>query len=398
MRDLLDSPAIRLVLAIHFCWHMSASALLIIPKWLHGLGYSEGHIGLVMGIAGISSLLFTPYIGRVLDRFNRVYILRAAMALIIPLILLLPLAARLGYGWLEVLRLLQGIAFGLAFPAAGTLVADFAQPSMRVRALGLFGIVTQVTQAGAPGLSEWAAAAWGYDLLFVLAASGAALAFLLTYRLEGVLKTLGAPQHDEPTVDGDDQHELSLHVPLSVYVIGTGVTYGAMVTFAPVMLLNLGVNSVGPFFMAVSLSSVFVRTFFGGLGDQMDQDRLILFTGICATAAIMGAALVGLAAPSAAVAAWLGIACGLAFGAAAGLFYPVANVRYVEFGPSSERGKRMAYYASTYAAGITAGNLLLGFIAQHAGFATMYASVALLNMLAALWFAVAVQRNRHLTA
>jgi MFS family permease len=284
------------------------------------------------------------------------------------------------------LRVAQGLAFGLAFPVAGALVADLAPAAARVRALGLFGIVTQLTQAGAPALAEALAVGLGYPTVFGFAAGAAAVASVLTWPLGRRMV-----RHDTQTsVDSNHgprpkESTLQQQLALATIVVGTGVTYGAVVTFAPVLLLKLGATSVGPFFAAVSLASVAVRALFGGLGDRVNQDSLISWSGLGATLAVVGAAMLAAAAPSA-HAVPLGVLLGIAFGCSAGMFYPVANVRYLELGTARDRGRRMAYYAATYAAGITAGNLVLGFAAERWGFAVMYAVVAALHAAAGLWF------------
>lgn len=393
MRRLLSTPEIRLVLAIHFFWHMSVSALWIVPKWLHGLSFTEGRIGVVMGIAGVTGLMATPLIGPLLDRVSRVGLLRTATFLSVPLILILPLAAEIGGLAIEGVRMVQGIAFGLAFPVAGALVSDFAPANERVRALGLFGVVTQLTQAAAPALAEWVSIRFGYGALFPLAAAGSGIGFCLTFALAASVRRRPAPT----SATNDAKNVVvrpELRRPLSVLVAGTGITYGAIVTFVPVMLLNLGVAAVAPFFAAVSLASVAVRIFFGGLGDRMDQDRLILYSGFGATMAVVLAGVLAGVGPVSHVASWSGVILGLAFGSAAGLFYPVANVRYVDFGGHAERGRRMAYYAATYSAGITAGNLALGFLAEYFGFAFMYGFVAAVHGATVVMFFLAVRARR----
>lgn len=393
MRDLVRSAPIRLVLLIHFFWHLASATLLILPKWLHGLAYPESHIGLVVGAAGISGLAFTPLIGGLLDRVDRVRVLRFSTALAAPAILLLPYCAAFGGAWLGVLRIVQGVAFSISFPCAGTLIADFSRPSVRVRALGLFGIVTQLTQAAGPGLGEWAAAVWGYDVLFFLAAGGAAAACAATFRLEQVVRRHGRPEHHDEAGEDTGNGEPAARLPLSAFVLATGVTYGAMITFVPVLLLHLGVAAVAPFFVAVSLSSATVRALFGGLGDRVDRDRLISLSGAGITLATAAAAVAAAAAPGPPAARAFGILGGLVFGAATGFYYPVANVRFVELGPAVERGKRMAYFSATYAGGITGGNLVLGYLAQYGGFAVMYACVALVHLATAAWFFAAGRRR-----
>src|SRR3954470_6105526 len=68
-RMLLAIPRFRLFLAVTVAWFLSFFLLqAALPKYLERHHFSNGQIGLVIGILSVSAVLSRPYLGRAMDR------------------------------------------------------------------------------------------------------------------------------------------------------------------------------------------------------------------------------------------------------------------------------------------------------------------------------------------
>src|SRR5262245_30503230 len=162
----------------------ASSMVVLLPKYLSTqLHATASDIGHVVAVTGLSAVLAIPFVGAAIDRFGRK-----------PLVILgCVLTAIYAFGWLGVrelgwimyaLQALGGIAFMVAFNAAGTLVTDKAPPERLGQAIGIFGASNMVMSAVAPGVGELLAAAVGWHATFALSGVVALFALALAQRLE----------------------------------------------------------------------------------------------------------------------------------------------------------------------------------------------------------------------
>lgn len=358
MSTLLTRPFLAVLLA-QTSFSFAFSSYFLLPKFVTTqLGAGPSEVGLVMASFGATSIFAIPLVGAAIDRLGRKRFMTAGA--------LVMLAASLGFlgvdrtgPLLYGLRMVQGIAFAMTFIAGSTLATDLAPDDRLGQALGIFGVSMLAMHAVAPAIAEPVAERWGWDAVFGMAACGAAVCAGLTLLVrepDGAPKPEGAASLVQVAL-----RPRSLRIFLVVAL--TGAAFGAMMTYPQPFALEMGRSQVRGFFMAYAGAAIAVRLLLGGAADQWGRHRVSLGSLAAYALVVLGMSQ---------LVPWALEPLGLAFGAAHGLFYPAFNALAVEAAAPDERGKVMALYNGGFNAGNSGATLALGFVAERAGYASVF--------------------------
>jgi MFS family permease len=340
------------------------STYFLLPKFLVvELGAGPEQIGLLTAVHGFAVVAFMPPMGALVDRFGRRGFLTAGALLMLAASLAFAAVTSLGpviYG----LRVVQGLAFAMAFTAGSALAIDEAPPERVAQAIGLFGLTFLSMNAVGPAVVEEVSGRAGWPAAFALAAVGAALCALLSRRVR-----------ERPEARGDEgalaglvavaTRASQLRVMLVIALVGTA--FHAIFTFHQPFALESGMLHLRGFFAAYASVAIVVRVGFGGWIDRLGRRPVAL----AALAIYVGVALLASALPAVGLAA-LGASLGLAHG----VFYPAFNAVAIESAGVRERGKVMALYQAAFTLGGAAGPLALGHLAARAGYPAVFQAAA----------------------
>ena len=116
-------------------------------------GAAQWQIGLSWTIFALSFAAFSPFAGRVIDRFDRRRLAIAAAALSAAFIAIYPMLPR---PWLLMtLGAVEAIGVAVAIPAAQSLLSQLVRPAALGRAQGLFTTAESATIAAGAAASGW---------------------------------------------------------------------------------------------------------------------------------------------------------------------------------------------------------------------------------------------------
>lgn len=361
----------------NFFFFLTFASFFLLPLHIRELGGSERTVGFLMGTTGVSGLVSVFVVGRLLDRWGRIFFLRLG-TIVMGL-------ATLGFLWptsigpaLFVLRIVQGLAFSCSFNAAATLAADLAPVSRRTSALGLFGISTLLTHAIAPTLGEQLIAAGGFPLLFVVASGFCVIALAVTW-------TLPAPPVRPRNVAAPPLRAIHGFAPAIAAIGCCGVAFGTTLTFMPTFVRDEGLGLVSGFYVAYTVSAVGVRMIGGGLADRIGA-RVVLLPAMFGLAI----AVASLAAVHS-VGALVGV--GLMFGLAHGFIYPTMNAYTVGLVDPSQLGEAQSFFNGAFNLGTTFGSLLFGNVVHAYGHRVMFVGCGSVVLLALAIFGLAGQER-----
>jgi MFS family permease len=294
-----------------------------------------------------------PAVGRLIDAGGRHRLMVVGTLLTALTSLCFVFVDRIG-PLLFCLRIAQGLGFALAFNAAATLVADGAPKARLGQAIGLFGVAMLCTNAIAPAVAESIADHFGYSPVFVLAAVSAACATIITRCLrEPRTRSFGRPK------------QRLTKTPWTIFIVAglAGVALGSVFTFSQPFALSLGIQRVSGLFVGYTVAAIAVRLAAGTLADRFGRRKisaaslLVYATFVAATAAMRPGML-----------ELVGIGVGMAHG----IFYPALNALALEGSLPEERGRLMTYYNGAFNAGWGTSVLVLGFVAQWAGYPAIF--------------------------
>ena len=388
------------VVTTQMAFGYASSVFVLLPKYLSTeLHATASDIGHVVAVTGLAAVLAIPFVGAAIDRFGRK-----------PLVILgCVLTAIYAFGWLGVLnmhrmsalmfalQMLGGIAFMIAFNAAGTLVADQAPKERLGQAIGIFGASNMVMSAVAPAVGEILAADVGWHATFALAGGVALVALVLAQRIEetapGLIARarLESERGGEANSDGDGSPAARLSVdsippmpgglglqatfalvrrqaPLSFAMATCGAGYGAVSTFYQPFVLAQGAQHVSGFFIGFTIAAVAVRLLFGSLPDRVGRRRVAIgsYIGFAAMVLVMTRLTPDLL-----------FVFGFFFGATHGVFYPALSALCVEQASPSERGRVMTLVMGSFRVGNVVSAVLLGWVAEGYGYPTVFVLASL---------------------
>ena len=356
----------------------SVTTFFVLPVQLEELGASRAEVGRIIGTFGVASVIAIPVTGTLVDRFGRRRFMLAGGLLWSIAAVAFSRVSGLGPP-LYALRLVQGLAFSLAFIATNALVVDLAPAGALGRALSVFGTTTLATHAVGPSLGEVIAAEFGFGVLY----AGSSLMALLAMTAFAAIREPPASLPASSAMPSSGMLSLATRAGnRSALVAGvtSALAFGTAMHFMPIFVRSRGLSSHAPFFTAYVAAAVGVRLVAGGLGDRLGHRR-VGGTALLLFGMVVGAFGLVRAQP-------LLIALAFAFGASHGWAYPALNALFVESAPGGSRGRAMALFNLSFNIGITLAAFIGGEIAARLGYGPMWlivASLCLIGVGALVW-------------
>lgn len=368
----LWSRGFLLANAANFLFFIGLTTFFVLPLHLENLGASRAEIGRVMGSFGFTTVVAIPVTGMLVDRFGRRPFMIAGGVLWVLAAAAFSTVLRLGPLMLA-LRMVQGVAFALAFVSTNALIADLAPRRALGRAISIFGTTTLATHALGPTVGELILRTWGFRALCALSAT-AAMAALVAYI--SMREPPRQPRRAGPADPAETLFALASR-PLARSALGAGVAsalaFGAAMNFMPIFVRARHLPSVAPFFGAYALAAGAVRLVAGGLGDRVGYRRVGVF-------ALSGFACI-VASLSLVQGTGVLVALAIAFGVTHGWTYPALNALFLEGVPVTARGRAMSLYNLSFNLGITLAAFSGGEIAQRFGYSAMWVTMGSLSLL-----------------
>lgn len=313
--------------------------------------------GVLFSSYAVAMIVATPFAGRIVDRHG------PKTPLLIGLVGLAAATVMFAIGgpyWLLlVARLAQGVAGGMSWVAALSLIAATTALERRGQAMGIaLSTITLGVLIGPP-LAGFLVQHFGPASPFLFAASVALL--------DGVLRIVLVK--DPPHNTDDTAGPLAvLRVPGSFSIV-IAIMVGAAVLsgIEPVLPVHLGASPlvIGLLFGLAALSGIIANPIVGHFV-AIASPRSLVGTGIIAVvAALLVTAFATQLWHTCIGMVLLGLSSALLLAPATTL---ISEQGYLSTPPTL--GGSFALYNFAYAAGLAAGPLLTGFAVQHAGFST----------------------------
>jgi MFS family permease len=362
---------VALVLVSASAWGFAFSTFYLLPIFLaQELAAGPAEIGMVVGLLGVSTVLFTLVTAGWMEHVSR----RRAMcagALAMSLAAFGFMGVRTLGPLIEALRVVQGISYALVVTALGTLIAELVPHERLSQAFGLSGSSMLVMNAIAPAVGEPLAAVAGWRVVFLVAGASALLAAALTTRIREPVRPLhGGPRGGLLAVlRGPLAHQYALILVL------TGAGFGTVFAFQQPFALTLGRARAGGFFVAYAAAAILVRVGFGHVPDRFGRHRVavgavLLYAAVVFAMADLRPNMLEL--------------YGAVFGLAHGVFYPAINALAISAALPSERARIAAIFTGSFSLGLWLGPTVLGGVAEHDGYPAVFILAAAAILVAAL--------------
>jgi predicted MFS family arabinose efflux permease len=345
---------------------LSFSLLIHLPGYLNDLGATEGLIGVLYAASAVVSIVFRPWLGRILDLTHRRTVLLISAVINISVILTLATTSVWGpYLW--ALFLVQRTTQIALFTTMLTYGADSIPIERRTQGLAIFGLSGLLPIAIGGYAGDVLIGSFGFDGLFLAAAAVSTLSWLTVWTLP-VLPVLGRqPRRSFWAAFG--QRNLR---PLWFVTLLFSVGLESLFTFTRTFVDDRQVGTAGLFFATYGIAAAVTRVVGGQLYDRVPH-RPLLTTSIAAYGIGLGFMAI---AQTEALLVLAAVTTGTAHGAA----FPLLSSEVVNRARISERGSAMATFTSLFDIALVAGAPAVGFLIEGFSYLVAFgvAGVALL--------------------
>jgi len=349
-----------LVTLTSFIFFFTFHSFILLPLRIEELGGSESVIGFIMGSASMATILTTPSVGILIDKWGKKWFLLAGGLLMSLTSLPFAYLHSLGFAF-PALRILHGAALSLCFVSAGTLIADVSSPARRSQAIGIFGLFSVINFALAPYAGKKIVEAFGFGDLFV---------FDFLFGLSGFLAALFIREPAPVFLDGGKGsgfREALLRrgvFPAAFALMVAGTGFVSAITFVPVFAKRIGVHSFELFFITYTAAIIAVRLTAGWIPDKYGKKRSSIPAFFVFAAGIVA---IGLSSGP-----WGLVLAGVFFGLGHGLFYPAIYALVIDLSSEADRGKAVSICSVAFTLGGMLGVFIYGVVAELWGFRLMF--------------------------
>ncbi|MFJ7974392.1 MFS transporter [Peribacillus sp. NPDC096379] len=344
-----------------------------LPLFIKEMGGNESQVGLAMGAFMLSSVIFRPFVGWLLDRFGR-------RPFIVWGLLFFAIAMYM-YNWiggiavLMVLRILHGVTWAVSTTAILTAVTDLIPSKRRGEGLGWSGMAMTLAMAIGPMFGLWVAQNFSYHSLFLLAVGISAAALFLTFGA----KTSFKPQTRARKIELFEKSVL----PVMASIFLLFIAYGGITTFVPLFADSIQVNS-GTFFLVYAAALVLIRPIAGKLSDRYSETFVIIPALVITVSALIvlsfSTNLFGVIISA--------VMYGIGFGSA----QPALQAATIRLVSPERTGVANASFSTATDLGIGLGAIILGWVSQYTSYQVLFTVSAVSVVFSLLLFIFFVKR------
>jgi MFS family permease len=240
-----------------------------LPIYLSRFGSTEVDIGVLIGILGVSSLVFRPFIGRALLKTpEKNFMIGGAILFAFTFVAYL---FALPFWPLFIVRVFQGIGLASFYTASFTFISNISPDAHRGRTLSYYLLAINISLAISPSFGMFIINHFSFNFLFLICLGLSLCALFITSKLG---KRQVSLLEDSSKEEGFLLSRKAL--PSSIMSFFFHLTWGALTTFFPLYAINHGVANPGFFFTAVAIMLILGRALGGKILDLYNRERVIL--------------------------------------------------------------------------------------------------------------------------
>ena len=348
-----------------------------LPIYLSRFGSTEVDIGVLIGILGVSSLVFRPLIGRALLRTpEKNFMIGGATLFVLTFVAYL---FALPFWPLFTVRVFQGIGLAFFYTASFTFISNISPGAHRGQSFGYYLLAINISLAISPSFGMFIINHFNFTFLFLVGLGLSLCSLLITNKL-GKRQVL--PLKESFAEEGFLLSRKAL--PPSIISFFFHLTWGALTTFFPLYAINHGVANPGFFFTAVGIMLILGRGLGGRILDLYDRERVIL---PCLIICVISMAILSF---SRSLPMFILVA--VIWGIGHAFLFPSLLVYAVERMGSS-KGPGMGTFTGFSDLGMSLGPVIMGVIIRFTSYPTMFLCLALAGIISLNYFYFFVRKK-----
>ncbi|MCH6268704.1 MULTISPECIES: MFS transporter [Neobacillus] len=350
-----------------------------IPLFVEKLGGNDQLIGFVIGIFTFSALLLRPFAGQALETKGRGFVYLLGLAIFVLSVGSFGFLTSIAF--LFVMRVVQGVGWGLSTTASGTIATDLIPASRRGEGMGYYGLSGNLALAFGPALGLVLAGVLKFETFFLICSVLGLIALLLSSRI--TYKKV-EPRQEKPKGRLNFYEKSALKPSMLMFFLT--VTFGGIASFLPLYTAQKQIEGIEWYFLIYAIALMITRTFAGQLYDRKGHQAVF----IPGTLLILAAMLLLSWLPNSTI---LFAAAGL-YGLGFGTVQPALQAWSIEKTHINRRGMANATFFSFFDLGIGIGAMVFGQIGHLLGYSSIYKAAAFSVFVSMLLYAFFIYKEK----
>jgi MFS family permease len=352
------------------------------------LGARGAILGAAIGFYAVSKIVFSPFMGKVSDRFGRkrLIVLSVMVFLLVSLVCLWTTSVRALVG----LRMLQGLGCAMFRPVVLSLIGETAPQNCRGKMVATFDISFYGALSLGPLIGGIIMDHWGFEGIFVLLGGLCVAALLVALMLipaDGGNSQLAEVAQAERQRTGTRGTLQNSALPgLLVFIFGRACGIVIFISFMPILLMTkLGLSGVEVGIVMASSSVVMTLCLrpLGKLTDCCSRTALVMVGGGMVSGLYL---LIPLATTFYHV-----LVLGVAIGLFSGLSQPASTALLVDEGQRFGTGYAVGLFNASLNLGFVVGPLVGAILLGFEGLASVFYVAGLCGLLAVILFGLSTR-------
>ncbi|MHD0398661.1 MFS transporter [Staphylococcus simulans] len=330
----------------------------------------EGMGGLAAGIFIIGMLFGRLFTGKYIDQLNLKKTLLASLVFSFVAIGLYFLIHSLIV--LIIVRLIHGIAFGMASTTTGTYSSTIVPEDRKGEGIGYYALSTTVASAIGPFLGILVNQRFSFESNFIVCLICILLAGVLSLFISNIRQPMVNTEKAEANPPkGIGQFLQKQAIPISIVIVFVGIAYSSVLAFLDSYASHIGLAAAASFFFVVYAFSTFiVRPITGKVFNNYGANKVVY--------PVLVLFVIGLVLLSVTHSSWMLLFSAIFIGIGYGTLIPSFQTIAIQASPPEKIGLATSTFYIFADLGAGAGPTLLGVLIGSVGYRNLYMLMALL--------------------
>lgn len=349
----------------------------ILPIYCQQIGVTGSKIGIVLTAMSVTTVLFRPFAGYILDNFNRYHVYMLFLALFcLPF---LGFVAFPIYGALVTIRLYMGVVYSVCGSATTTLAGDVLPQNKVGQGVNRFALTISLGMAAGPFIGiqvqNHMSSKASFIVLFVLTVLALICVSFCRIKYPKVKR--------KKFVLADAFYKPAL--PFMFNMIFIMIPFGAVIAYSSIFAQEKGLSAVIPYFYICLVAGMLISKFSTQKLIDAGKHKILVIISLIVLLLTMGSYYVMASAVHLLLAGFL---LGLGYG----ILQPLFQSFVTGTTPAPKRGAANATYLLSYDIGIGIGSFVMGMFQESIGLQMGFAVTAVAYIIGGVIYALYVDR------
>jgi len=345
----------------------------ILPVYLQNSGFGETQIGIIMGAAAMSALLIRPWIGFQVDSKGSWPVILIGQILLI--------LSTIGYWWATsfltffTLRFLYGIGQAFYGTGAVTFASSIGSGESNSNAIAMYTLTTMFGLGLSMSIAQAAFDSFGFKVLVGINVILIGIAFSVMKWRSHPIKLAPSNAQRVPFMD---VLKSNVVFASTLCQFAASFSFSAVLTFIPLAAIDKGISFYSMLFIAFAISVISSRVFVQRINHSFGLVNSTVYASITMLVSILLLLVT--------ISPMILISSGILFGLGFGIVYPTLVILLVERINQKNRGTALGIMIAAGDIGNALSSAILGAVAEHLGYAVLFATTSLLLAVCIYYF------------